>query len=174
MAPARPSSPPRAKQDNEHQQRTEDELPLLGDASQYFLDKQIRRGADNGAMQATDAPEQNHDDQFAGALPGHIGRADEFRRVGEQKSGESGDRAGNHVADALKAKDVEAEGSHTRRIFARAAKHSPEARIDDGAKHRDRKKQAEENEIIECAVVLQERKAKNVLRILTVRPSSPP
>src|SRR5262245_1595418 len=53
------------KQNDKHQQRTEDEFPLLGDAAQYFFDKKITRSTNDRAMQAANPSEQHHDDQFA-------------------------------------------------------------------------------------------------------------
>src|SRR5262249_20602038 len=134
------------KQNNHHQQRTEDQFPLLGDAAQYFFDEKIARSADDCPMQAANSAEQNHDDQFARPLPRHVSRAHELRRIGEQESGEPADCAGDDVSNALKAKDIEAQRSHSRRVLACGAKHSPEARIDDDAEQKVGKQKAEQNE----------------------------
>ena len=60
-------------------------------------------------LSVPDAAEHHHDDQFARALPRHVGRADELGRVGEQEAGKPANRAGDHIGDELEAVDVEAD-----------------------------------------------------------------
>src|SRR5262249_38240759 len=84
---------PGQKHNNEPKQRTEDSLPLFGDAAPYFFDEKIARSADDRAIQAANPAEQNHDDQFARTLPRHIRRADELGRIGKQETGESANGA---------------------------------------------------------------------------------
>src|SRR5262249_62000672 len=101
------------------------------------------RDTKKATVKAADPTEKNHDDQFTCPLPRHISRTDEFRCVGEQEAGKSGDCTGDYVTDALKAKDIKAEGGYPRRVFARATKDPPEARIHNGAKQEIGNKQAE-------------------------------
>src|SRR5579862_4811490 len=90
------------EQRHQHQQRSENHLPMLGEAREPLLEQQIRGGADDGAVERAEAAKDQHHDQLAGALPGHIGRAHELGGVGEQETGKAAERAGNHVDDELK------------------------------------------------------------------------
>ena len=83
---AKPDQAAAREQHDQHQQRPEDELPVFGQARQPFLDQDEGERADDRAVQPADAAEQHHDDQFARALPRHVGGTDEIGRVGEQKA----------------------------------------------------------------------------------------
>src|ERR1041385_8288221 len=54
---------------DQHQQRPEDHLPVLGQAGQPFLGKEERSRADDCAVERTDAAEDHHDQKFARTLP---------------------------------------------------------------------------------------------------------
>ena len=111
---ATPIRPPRANSDDQHQQRPEDHLPVLGEAGQPFLGQQIGGGADDRAVERAQPAEQHHDDQFARALPGHVGGADELGGIGEQEAGQTAEHARDHIGRELKAIDVEADRRHAR------------------------------------------------------------
>ena len=154
-----PSRPPRREHRDQHQQRPEDHLPVLGEARQPFLDQQEGGGADDRAVERADAAEDHHDEQFARALPRHVGRADELGRVGEQEAGEPADRAGDHVGDELVAVDLEADGrrcaagSRARRDRRGRSARRP-ARGTAG-----RRRAGRAGDVIERAVVAEDRKA---------------
>src|SRR4051812_31161161 len=63
---------PAREQDDEHEHRPEDHLPILGEAGQPLLGQKIDCGADDRAVERAQPAEQHHDDQFTGALPGHL------------------------------------------------------------------------------------------------------
>src|SRR3954451_19052423 len=82
---------------DQDQQRPEYDLPVLGDAGQPFLGEQKRGRAEDRTVEGSHAAEDHHDEKITGALPRHVGGTDEIGRVGEQKSGESADDAGDHI-----------------------------------------------------------------------------
>src|SRR5262245_50591449 len=57
------------EQDDENEQRPENHLPLFGQSRKPFLGQKESRRAENCAVKRADAAEQDHDDEFAGALP---------------------------------------------------------------------------------------------------------
>src|SRR5215213_5195178 len=138
---------------DEHEQRPEDHLPVLGDAGKPFLGEQERGGADDRAVERSNAAEDHHDEQLARALPGHVGRADELGRVREQESREAAEHAGDHIGDKLETIDVEADAADTQRILARASIDAAEARGDQRAAKQIRAEQSGEADVIERAVV---------------------
>src|SRR5262249_6545783 len=66
----------------------------------------------------------------------------------------------DHVSDPLKPKNVEPKCGHSCWILSRATKHTPEARIYYGAEQQIDREQSEKSEIVECAIVLQDRETK--------------
>src|SRR5580704_11591502 len=62
------------EQNQQHQERTEDHLPILGYPRQPLLGDHIDRAADDRAVERADAAQYHHDDQLAGLLPRHVGR----------------------------------------------------------------------------------------------------
>src|SRR5947199_166230 len=87
--------PAAGKHRDEHEQRPEDDLPVLGDTREPFLGEQERGCAKDRAVERAHAAEDHHDQQFAGALPRHVGGTDEIGRVGEQETRATG----KHAAD---------------------------------------------------------------------------
>src|SRR5690606_17283541 len=79
----------------ENQERPEDHLPMLGEGRQPLLEEKECGRPDDRPVKRSHAAEQDHDDQFAGALPGHVGGADEFGGVAEQETGNAGQHAGD-------------------------------------------------------------------------------
>src|SRR3712207_8993467 len=53
--------------------------------------------------------EDHHEDELAGSLPGHIGRAHELGLVGEEKARQPRHHAGDHIGSELIAEGVEAD-----------------------------------------------------------------
>src|SRR6516165_4804971 len=145
------------EQDDEHEHRPEDHLPVLGDTGEPFLGEEIGGGPDDGAVERAQPAEQHHHDQFARALPRHVGGADEFRVIGEQEARESRQCARNHVGRELEAIDIEADGRHADGIFLRAAHHAAEARADQGAAEQVSAEETGEDEVIKRALVAQQR-----------------
>src|SRR5690348_3496816 len=78
--------PATGKHRDKNEQRTEDHLPVLGEAGQPLLGEQERGGADDRPVQRAHAPENHHDQQVARALPRHVGGADEIGRITEQET----------------------------------------------------------------------------------------
>src|SRR5437879_3839100 len=60
---------PRREHRNEHQQRSEDHLPVLGDAGEPFLGQQERCGTQDRAVERAHAAEDHHDEKVTRALP---------------------------------------------------------------------------------------------------------
>src|SRR6202161_403100 len=139
------------EQDGEHQKRPEYHLPVFGNAGEPLLDDKIDGGADNGAVQRAEAAENDHHDQFAGLLPRHVGRAYEFSRVGEQKSGQAAESAGDDVGDELKAANSEADSRHPGRVLLAAAQHAAETRGDERAAKQISREQANKRDVIKRA-----------------------
>src|SRR5436190_16049328 len=50
------------EQNDEHEQRTEDHLPVLGEARQPLLEHEIGDGSDDRAVERTQSAQQHHDD----------------------------------------------------------------------------------------------------------------
>ena len=94
-------------------------------------------------------------------LPRHVGRRHEFGQVREQEAGKSAEAAGDDIGDEPETLHVEANGGHTDGVLLAAAQHAAEAGADQCAAKQISRQQAEQGEIIECAVVLQERPARN-------------
>src|SRR3954453_4498058 len=70
----------------QHEQRPENHLPVLVQAREPFLGEQERGRADDRAGERAHAAEDHHDEQVAGALPRHVGGADEVGRVAKQEA----------------------------------------------------------------------------------------
>src|SRR5258705_14021528 len=85
------------EQDHEYQHRPEDHLPVLGEAGQPFFGEQVGGGTDDSAIERTQSAKEHHDDQFARALPGHIGGANELAGIGEQEARQASEHAGDHI-----------------------------------------------------------------------------
>src|SRR6266480_2755740 len=115
------------EQDDEHEHRAEDHLPVLGESGEPLLGQEIDRSPDHRAVERAQAAKQHHHDQFARALPGHVGRTDKFRGIGEQEPGKACERPRNDVGGELKTIDIEAERRHSDRIFLRPAHDAAEA-----------------------------------------------
>src|ERR1700733_8478160 len=69
---------------NDHQQRPDDDLPVLGEIGEPLLQQQKGERPDHRAVEPAHAAEDHHDQEIAGALPRHVGGADEVGGVGEQ------------------------------------------------------------------------------------------
>src|SRR6185369_6494766 len=121
------------KQNDEHEHRSEDHLPVLGDTGEPLLGQEVGGSPDDRAVKRTQSAEQHHDDQLARALPGHGRRADEFRGIGEQEARKSRQSAGDHVGGELEAVAVEADRRHADGVFPRATHDAAEPRGDQRA-----------------------------------------
>ena len=163
------------EQDDQHEHRSEDHLPMLGEAGQPFLREQIGGRADDRAVERAEAAEDDHDDQLARALPRHVGGAHELGGVGEQEARQAAEHAGDHIGRELKAVDVEADGRHAdadspsrRAARGRSARRRWRGRADrcraDSRRRRSRS----------ACSFLSSAKPATVLRAAMVRPSSPP
>src|SRR5438105_2765639 len=60
------------KQNDEHEHRSEDHLPVLGDTGEPLLGQEVGGSPDDRAVKRTQSAEQHHNDQLARALPGHV------------------------------------------------------------------------------------------------------
>ena len=85
---------------------------VMQDFRQEFLQQEEGGRPDDGAMQRAEAAEHDHEDQLAGALPGHVGRADELGLVGEQAAGKPRHHAADRIGGELIAERMEADGFH--------------------------------------------------------------
>src|SRR5215472_6161047 len=66
------------EQDNQQQQRSEDDLPILGNARQRLLENQQRHRAEQRPEGGGHTSKHDHDDEIARARPIHHRRADEI------------------------------------------------------------------------------------------------
>src|SRR4051812_41655404 len=111
--PLRHADQPAAREyRDQHQQRSKDHLPVLGQAGEPLLSEQERGRADDRAIERAHATEDHDDEEVAGALPRHVGGTDEVGRVPKQESREPRNHTGDHIHDELEAVDFEADGTH--------------------------------------------------------------
>src|SRR5579863_7059292 len=68
---------------DQEQERTEDQVGILGDARQRLLQQQESHRSE----QRAEAAEDDHDDEIAGARPMHHRRADEVGVISEERAG---------------------------------------------------------------------------------------
>jgi hypothetical protein len=82
------------KQHDAEQYQAEEELPALGKTTERELEKDEQHRASDGTEQPAGAAEDDKDDQFAGHLPGDHRRADEAVQIRVERTGDTGDHAG--------------------------------------------------------------------------------
>src|SRR5260221_5259732 len=117
----------------QHQERPEDQLPVLRPAGESVLDEQERKGAEHRPGDARHAPKYDHEHELARARPVHeLGR--KVRGVvDEQRSGEPAHGARDH--ERREPVRVRREADRARAHFVRAggADHHAEAGVDQTA-----------------------------------------
>src|SRR5581483_8505325 len=138
---------------NRYQQRSENDLPMLGNARKHFLEDQQRDRAHDRAKRRSHATEHDHDTEIARARPIHRRRTDEFAEIGEQHAGKAAHRAGNDKAGQPVAVCRKADRAHAPLVRARATNHPSEARIDQPVHQINAAQQQRETEVIEAGAV---------------------
>src|SRR5258706_10121487 len=115
----------------EHEQRTEDPLPVLGPALQQLLDEQQREGAEHRARRARHAAEDHHEHQLARLLPAH----EAGRKVAGVVRVERARDAAHRPGDDERGKAIrirrEAERPRARLVRLTGSQHHPKPRIHD-------------------------------------------
>src|SRR5215831_6710844 len=137
------------EQDDQQKQRTEDDLPVFGDAREHLFQHQQRHRADDRPEHRPHTPEHGHDDEIAGARPVHQRRADEVGMVREQRAGEPAKHAREYERQELVAIGRESDRPHAPLVRARALDHHAEARMHKSPDDVDARQQQREAEIIE-------------------------
>ena len=111
------------------------EPPMLGDERpdhartlQDFLEHGISEGADNRAIKRAGSAEHDHHDGEAGFTPARELRRHKTIDAGEQRTGDSGDCAGNHEHSEPIAIGIVAERAHPLLVDPDPLQHTAETR----------------------------------------------
>src|SRR5437773_5972484 len=114
----------------QHQERPEDQLPVLSPARKSVLDQQERKGAEHRPGDARHAPKYDHEHKLARARPVHELRGEVRSVVDEQRPGEPARGARDHERREPVRVRREADRARARFVRLRGADHHAEAGID--------------------------------------------
>ena len=171
-----PTRPPRANSTTSTSSGPKITFQCSVTPDEPFLQQQEGRRADDRAVQRADAAEHDHEDQFARALPGHVGGADELGlrwRAGSRTARRACRRSHRRRAESGRtSKPIAA----MRIGFSRAPRNTRPKREATMARQKQiAAEQAGEARHSRSAVVLEQREARrSCCAHASVRPSSPP
>src|SRR6266705_5000932 len=133
----------------QHQQRTQDQLPVLGPARERVFEEQQRERAQHRSGDASDAPEDHHEHELARARPVHeLGR--QVRGVvDEQRACEPAHRARNYERREPVWVRREADRARARLVRPRGTDHHAESRIDQTVAEKEEQHQDREHQVVE-------------------------
>src|SRR5258706_8563397 len=115
----------------QHEQRTEDHLPVLGPALQQLLDEQQREGAEHRARRARHAAEDHHEHQLARLLPAHEAGRKVAGVVRVERARDAAHGAGDDEGGEAVRIGREPERPRARLVRLARPQHHPEPRIHD-------------------------------------------
>src|SRR5213592_256562 len=139
----------------QHQERPEDELPVLRPARESVLDEEQREGAEHRPGDARHAPEYDHEHKLARARPVHeLGR--EVRGVvDEQRPGEPAHGARDHERREPVRVRREADRARAHFVRLRRADHHAEAGVDQPLPEEEREDENREHQVVESGGVVE-------------------
>src|SRR5882762_3642258 len=114
----------------EHQERPENQLPVLRPAREGVLDQQEREGAEHRPGDARHAPEYDHEHELARARPVHELRGEVGGVVDEQRPGEPAHGTRDHERREPVRVGREADRARAHFVRLRSADNHAEAGID--------------------------------------------
>src|SRR5882672_11685419 len=149
----RESSP--EEQHRKHQQRPENNLPVLRPAREQVLEDEERERAEHRPGDAPHATEDHHEHQLARASPVHELRREVRGVVDEQRTGEAAYRTGDHESREAVPIGRNADGARARLVGPRGADHHAKARIYEAVPEEEHQDENGEHQIVEHAGVVQ-------------------
>jgi len=138
------------EQQHGQQRRTQEELPVLGDAAEGVFEQHEQAGADHRAEQPRDPAQDDEHHNLARQVPGHHRRTDEAVEIGIERAGEAGDHAGYHEGRELDPVGRQAECGDASLVLADRLQCHAEARTGHlplCQQHHDQHRVAEQEEI---------------------------
>src|SRR6266853_1064564 len=139
----------------QHQERPEDQLPVLRPTRESVLDEQERKGAEHRPGDARHAPKYDHEHKLARARPVHeLGR--KVRGVvDEQRSGEPAHGARDHERREPVRVWREADRARARLVRPRRADHHAEARLNQPVCEEEKQDEKRKYQIVEGVRVVE-------------------
>src|SRR5205085_8915535 len=139
----------------EHEQRSEDYLPVLGPALEDFLGDEQHEGAEHRAGGARHAAEDHHEHQVAGLHPAREPGSDVVRVVRVEGAGETADRPCDDECREAVAIGRKSDRPRARFIRLCGADHHAEARVHHSMGGEDHEEHQGEAEVIEAHGIAQ-------------------
>src|SRR5882757_4624141 len=122
----------------QHQERPEDQLPVLRPARERVLHQEQRKGAEHRSGDARHAPEYDHEHKLARARPVHELGRQVGGMVDEQRSGEPAHGARDHECSEAIRVGREAERASARLVRLGGSENEAEPGVDEPVPEDDR------------------------------------
>src|SRR5256884_7410604 len=147
----------------QHEERSEDELPVLRPARERVLEEQQRKGAEHRTRDTLHAAEYDHEHELARARPIHELGGEVRGVVDEQRAGEPAHRARDHERREPVRVRREADRARAHLVRLRGADHHAEAGGDQPLTEKKGEDEDREHEGIEGVGVVQVEYARKLL-----------
>src|SRR5213082_3259726 len=139
----------------QHEERSEDELPVLRPARERVLEEQQRKGAEHRTRDTLHAAEYDHEHELDRARPIHELGGEVRGVVDEQRPGEPAHRARDHERREPVRVRREADRARAHFVRLRGADHHAEAGVDQPLAEKKGEDEDREHEVIEGVGVVQ-------------------
>ena len=147
--PATLASPPGRKITSRMIAAAEQKLPVVRQRLEDLRQRDERERADDGAVEAADAAQDQHQQHVARLMPRQELGIDEPELERRQIAGEAGERAGQREARELVAVDRKAQRAHPVLVAADALERAAERRAQHDAQEHEHGDQQDEHEVVD-------------------------